>query len=188
MANLKTLNLAELHQAIRDDIAAAFPELKTVDCYRDDEEGGRELKQADMPACLIELERFDEADAADDGTGRQRVTLHFSARLLIGFREQKAKRSIRLLAAALAAWLKGRRWTDPAGGKMPTEGAVFQTAEPDAFSPRQDQFEVWRVEWTQVASLGAPVLEAEERPTRIFVGIDPYTGPDHVGDYVELAA
>lgn len=174
------IDLDTLHAAIVADISAKFPDLQTVEFYRG--EGQEDRKALPTPACLLELSEM-EASLEDDPESEQlAVIAHFEAALLIRFNAPNAKRSVRRLAAAFAAWIHKRRWNDPAnpGKKLPTGPCVVVGAYKDDFSgmtPGQrdaplDQFEVWKVEWRQIVHLGAGVWNDEgETPARIF-------GPD----------
>ena len=79
MANAYTeVSLAALHQAIAADITAAFPQLVTVEFYRETEDDGRTLPP--MPACLLELTEFEAAPDLDPGTEQLAVTARFNPR------------------------------------------------------------------------------------------------------------
>lgn len=57
MADTNTdISLETLHTAIRDQIAAHFPDLATVAFYQDDED-----HQLPMPACLLTLSEIEPA-------------------------------------------------------------------------------------------------------------------------------
>lgn len=158
------VDLAELHDAIVADIKVVFPDLATVEFYREDR------KTLPKPACLLEMSEFENLEDEDPGTEQLAVLAKFEAELVIGFRTPKAKQSIRLLAAALAAWLRKRRWTNYSGTtpKLPTGPALVIGAYPDDFKVMgrdsdqgQEQYEVWRVEWQQVIHLGNTVWTDE---------------------------
>lgn len=172
------VDLAELHDAIVADIKAAFPNLVTVEFYREDR------KVLPKPACLLELSELEAIPDDDPGTEQLAVMAKFEAELVIGFRTPEAKRSIRLLAASLAAWLRMRRWTNYSGTtpKLPTGEAQVIGAYQDDFSmigrdsdKGLEQYEVWRVEWQQRIHLGKTVWTDEGTvPTEVFV-------QDHIG-------
>lgn len=163
------ISLDVLHQAITADILAKFPALQTVEFYRG--EGQEDRKALQTPACLLDLSEMEASPDDDPGTEQLAVIAHFEAELVIRFNTPNAKRSIRRLAAAVAAWLHNRRWDDPAnpGKKLPTGPCVVVGAYKDDFSgltPGQrdvplDQFEVWRVEWRQIVHLGESVWNDE---------------------------
>lgn len=184
------IDLAVLHDAIVKDIKAAFPSIKTVEFYREDR------RTLPMPACLLELTELEATMDEDPGTEQLSVLAKFEAELIIGFRTQNAKQSIRLLAAALSAWLRNRRWTNYAGTtpKLPTGAAQVIGAYHDDFNvigrdsdKGLPQFEVWRVEWQQQIHLGQTVWtddgETPDDPlVRPGVGGDPDADFEQVAD------
>ena len=194
MANANTeIDLGVLHDAIVADIKAAFPGLVTVEFYREDR------KELAKPACLLELTEMDGLADEDPGTEQLAVMAKFEAELVIGFRAVdgvKAKQSIRVLAAALAAWLRKRRWTNPddPDKKLPTGPAEVIGAYQDDFTVmgRQqeqalDQFEVWRVEWQQIVHLGNTVWTDEgTTPSKVYSGCSPDIGIGHEDDYAQV--
>lgn len=188
------IDLTTLQDAIVSDIKAAFPALATVQFYRGETDGA-ERKAVQTPACILELSEFEADDDADPGTGQLAVVGSFDAELIIGFRTERAKHSIRHLAAALAAWLHKRRWTNPAdpARKLPTGEAMVVGAYPDDFKggmsasreTNMDQFEVWRVEWRQRMHLGQTVWTDEGvTPADVFVRPNVNKVPD--GDYQQV--
>jgi len=154
MANAITnISLDNLHNAIVAEIKRAFPDLKTVEFYREE----TDRKTLPLPACLLELSEMDGAPDIDPGTDQLAVTARFEARLIIGFRAHRAKIEIRSLAAGLAAHLRTMlRWPDPLnpGKAVPTGPCEVAGCYPDDFDPALDKYEVWRVEWSQVLHLG----------------------------------
>lgn len=190
MANANTdIDLVTLHEAIVADIAAAFPSLATVEFYRE------ERKDLPKPACLLEVAEFDNLPDEDPGTEQLAVMMRFEAQLVITFKTPKAKRSVCVLAAALAAWLRKRRWTDPADPtkKLPTGEARVIGAYRDDFTgmgaqreQNLEQFEIWRVEWEQIVHLGNTIWTDEgDTPTDVFVRDSVNGQPD--GDYEQVA-
>lgn len=168
------VDLAVLHDAIVADIKAAFPDLVTVEFYREDDR-----KTLPKPACLLELSELEAIPDDDPGTEQLAVMAKFEAELVIDFRTPKAKQSIRLLAASLAAWLRMRRWTNYSGTtpKLPTGEALVIGAYQDDFNvygrdsnKGLEQYEVWRVEWQQRVHLGKTVWTNEgETPEEVYV-------------------
>lgn len=179
------ISLDVLHAAIVADIKAKFPDLATVEFYREDR------KSLPMPACLLSLTEFEASPDDDPGTEQLAVMANFEAELLIGFKTLNAKQSIRLLAAQLAAWLHNRRWDNPTGEtiKLPTGPCMVAGAYPDDFQPELDKFEVWRVEWQQLVHLGETVWTNEGvTPTDVFMSPVPDVGLANEDKYVEVTA
>jgi hypothetical protein len=177
------VELGALHDAIVRDIQTAFPDLATVEFYRDDR------KNLPAPACLLDLVEFEPSPEDDPGTEQLAVLAKFEASLVLGFRTDKAKLSARKLAAAFAAWLRLRRWSHPteAGKKLPTGPAVVTGCFKDDFSPELDQFEVWTVEWSQIVHLGNTVWTDEgTTPTTVMAGFSPRIGAGEESEYTQV--
>lgn len=180
------VDLDDLHDAIAADIQAKFPSLQTVEFYREEED--RKVVAMPLPACLLEMDDFEEVISEDPGTEQLAVDVRFVARFILSFRTPNAKRSIRKLVAAFAAFLRNRRWVNPhdSSKKLPTGPAGGITATPDDFLPDLDQFEVWRVEWVQRVHLGETVWTDEGTPpTQVLIGWAPDIGADHEDDYID---
>lgn len=184
------IDLDTLHASIVADIRAKFPTLATVEFYRE------ERTELTIPACLLTMTELEAADTDEDpGTEQIAVYAHFEAQLIIGFRQVKAKNSIRNLAAAFLAFLRKRKWTDPEnpGKKLPTGECLPVGAYEDDFASMMagqrdtnlDQFEIFRVEWRQLIHLGETVWTDEGvTPSTVYVRGSVGTIPD--GDYQEI--
>ncbi len=183
------IDLAVLHQAIVADIKAQFPSLATVEFYRG-QDAGEDRRSLTTPACLLDLTELEAEPEADPGTEQLAMVAKFEAALVIDFRTTSSKLSIRQLAVSLAAWLRLRRWGNPAvvGKKLPTGPAQVIGAYPDDFQPDLERFVVWRVEWQQVIHLGQTVWKPEgAAPTTVLLGGAPDIGIGHEPDYVQIA-
>jgi hypothetical protein len=179
------IGLATLHQAIVADIAAKFPDMKTVEFDRDDTDR-KPIPPSKLPACLLELPEFEPAPEDDMGTGQFPVHARFEAYLIIGFRTPAAKMEIRLVAASFAAWLHTRRWTNPAdqAHKIPTGPALVTACERDEFHPALDNCEVWRVEWVQTIFLGENEFQHWTGTVpQAMVSTAPEIGPENESAY-----
>jgi hypothetical protein len=170
------IKLEDLHATIEAAIKAKFPDLKTVEFYREDRDS------LDLPACLLDLTEFEEEPKEDPGTGQLAVMARFEAEFVLGFRTPKAKLSARILAAAFAHFVSSRRWP---GGKVGKAESI-QAYKSD-FKPELDQYEVWCVEWRQIVHLGESVWKDEGTvPTTVFLGHAPKIGIPHVDHYVQV--
>ncbi len=173
MANQDTeINLDSIHQSIIDAITDKFPTLQTVTDYHDSRQ------PLTVPACLIELT---ELTAEDDDPGTEQLALlaRFEARIIIGFRTPSAKREIRKLATSLATFIQNHRWGQPIGS------ATVLGCYPDEFSPELDQYEIWRVEWSQEIHFGSSVWTNEGIiPTTVMLSYPPHNGNEN--DYEEV--
>lgn len=186
------IDLAKLHAAIVADIKAKFPTLATVEFYRE------ERTQLSTPACLLTLTELESAEDEDPGSEQIAVYAHFEAHLIISFRETSAKMSIRHLAGAFLAFLRKRKWSNPdaPGKKLPTGECLPVGAYEDDFASMMagqrdanlPQFEIFRVEWRQLIHLGQTAWDdTGVTPSIVFLGQAPKVGPNHIGDYVQVA-
>ena len=98
-----------------------------------------------------------------------------------------AKREVRKLAMAFAAWLYLRRWTG-----IVTDSAHVKGCYRDDFNPDLDQYEVWRVEWTQVMYAGANAWADTSAPLaagdQVMAGYAPNIGAGNAPDYTQVFA
>lgn len=162
------IDLAGLHQAIIDTIAASFPSIKTVADYPDDRQ------RIEVPAALIEMPELNAAPDDDPGTGQLAMEAQFELRYLIGWRGANQGRVIRSQVAALAHFIHQQQWG------LPVEPARVLVAEPDEFSPELDQYLVWRIEWAQIIHIGENEwIDDGITPSEVWVGIAPLIGPKH---------
>lgn len=159
-----------LEAAIVADIRAEFPDLQTVEFYREDRKG------LPKPAVLLEMTEWEADEDNDPGTEQLAILAHFEAEIIISFRAvdgRKAKAEVRRLANALGAWMHNRRWNRPGfTGEPGTTGSVlptgpvqvvgaypddFQNMEPGKKGDALDKYEVWRLTWQQKIHLGKSV-------------------------------
>jgi hypothetical protein len=191
------IDLDVLHAAIVADIKAKFPDLKTVEFYRGEGNDHDDRKTLPVPACLLNLSELEASEEDDPGTEQLAVIAHFEAELIIRFTTPNAKRSVRKLAAAFAAWLNKRRWDNPAGTtpKLPTGPVMVVGAYQDDFSSLMqgqrekplDQYEIWKVEWRQKVHLGESVWNDEgTTPTTVYLGITPDIGLENIDKYTQI--
>ncbi len=170
------VTLDQVHDGIVTTLAAQFPGLH-VEAYREDR------KSLPIPACLIELSEMEADPATDPGTGQLSVIATFEAQLIMGFKQpgKNAKREVRKLAAAVAAFVRLKRWGCPIGP------AEVVGAYKDDFDPELDQFECWRVEWRQVIHLGETVWKGGHPPPGEVLGsFVPLIGEPYEGEYQPL--
>lgn len=163
-----------VHEAIVTAIGRRFPDLSTVEAYREDR------KNLPLPACLVELSELEAVDELDPGTGQLALQARFEARLIIGFRqgEHRAKLEIRRRAAELAVFIHQQRWGLAVGP------ADVLGCYPDDFDPELEQFECWRVDWQQVLHLGESVWTDDEGITPApWLAWAPDVGEAHESDY-----
>jgi hypothetical protein len=172
------ISIEEIHARIVAAIQAKFPDLQTVEFYREDRDA------LPAPACLLDMQEFEDAPDVDPGTDQLAVRCRFEADLILGFRTPQAKLSARVLAAALAQFISNdlRRIVTRMG---PPEAIHAYRSD---FKPELDKYEVWCVEWRQVVHLGESVWTNEGViPTTVWTGISPDIGTGHEPDYSQVA-
>jgi hypothetical protein len=171
------LDLDALHDAITNDIKAQFPDLQLVEFYRTEERAA-----VPLPAVILDLTEFEADPECDPGTEQLAVNARFEAEIIFGFNSPNVKREIRKFAAAFAAWLRLRRWTG-----IVTDAAKVMGCYRDDFNPEFDQYEIWRVEWSQVMYLGTNTWTNDGTiPTQVMVGYSPNIGNGHQADYTQV--
>ncbi|WOH61907.1 hypothetical protein [Bradyrhizobium sp. BWC-3-1] len=172
------ISIEEFHTRIADAIQAQFPDLQTVEFYREDRDA------VPTPACLLDMPEFEDAPDVDPGTDQLAVRCRFEADLILGFRTPQAKLSARVLAAALAQFIHKdlRRIVTRMG---PPEAIHAYRSD---FKPELDKYEVWCVEWRQVVHLGESVWTNDGViPTTVWTGISPDIGTGHEDDYTQVS-
>jgi hypothetical protein len=170
------VTLDQVHDGIVATLQAQFPDLH-VEAYRMDR------KDLPVPACLVELTELEVVPELDPGTGQLAANATFEAQLVISFRQpgKNAKREIRNLAAAVAAFARLQRWGCPIGP------AMVVGAYQDDFEPELDQYQVWRVEWQQVIHLGETVWKGgNPPPTEVNASFAPLIGEDYADEYQQV--
>jgi hypothetical protein len=177
-------DLAELHAAIVETSATAFAGI-AFEFYRDDRSKLPPMGGSGQPTavCLLELSELEAAEF-DPGTEQQALAARFEAQFCIPFTTPSPKVAIRALAGSYAAFLrKQTRWPDVLNGPIKVTGCYK-----DDFSPELDQYEVWRVEWTQDIWLGegTPWLPGPARPEQVLASFVPNVGSSHEPDYVDV--
>lgn len=176
--------LDQFYAAVVNDIRAAFPVFATVEFDREDREN------IPLPAVLLEISEFEDANDMDPGSEQWSVDARVEALVLLGFREAAVKMEVRKAATALAVWLRKRRFSHPSkpGKKLPTGEVRLQGCYKDDFNPELDQYEIWRVEWTQNMTLGPSVWAGETdgtTPTPVYSWA-PAIGTGNEDQYNEL--
>lgn len=161
-----------LHDAIQAKIAAAFPDFKTVEFYRDDED-----QQMPTPAILLAMT---EAEPTEDdaGTGQWPALLRFEAHVVMAHRGPTTAMNVRRAALALATWLHQD------GRFPPSEKAQVIACEPDEFAPQADKFKTWRVEFVVKAFLGETAWKNDGTiPTDVLFSWSPDIGNGNADKY-----
>lgn len=180
MADADTLiDLDELHDAIRDQVAAAFPSFETVEFYRDDED-----QQIPTPACLLELTEMEPVLEQNPGTEQLPVMLRFTAHVIAKDTGAESRLEIRKAAAALATWLHKKSRFDGQN----TDAIQVLGCGPDEFAPEVTRFKVWAVEFGMVAFLGDTVWKNDGViPTNVLYSWSPRIGFGNEPHYQPIA-
>jgi hypothetical protein len=169
---IPSVDLAALHNAIISQLASKFsvPNVVHVQDYP------RQFDKILTPAILLDLEQVEVG--SDPGTEQTRLTIRFSAVVVVGsLRKDQAgldpRLSVRVLAAAIAHTVNRQRW-----GLQGCGPAKVQAVMPDAFDPRLDQYECWRVEWTQEVMVGDDIWnQIGVLPSEVWSGDTPVGQP-----------
>lgn len=172
-------DLAVLHEQIGASLSVAFPVFQVVEFYREEDERAP-LKEAQLPALLLEMTEM-EVDAENDpGTEQLAVIARFEARIVIGFRTPQAKVAVRKLAGAVAAFMRKEPRFYGKGGAITVDAIIA-----DDFYPELDRFEVWRVDFSIKCWLGETVWTDEgTAPAEPVLSWVPEIGPGNEDKYV----
>lgn len=142
------VNIDTLHAQIQDWLNDAFPSC-SVSLYP------RPGEKITTPAILIELDDIVTDDPDDVGTEQLSATINFNAYVVLDYKSGK-KQAVKSLAAAVLAYVRGKRWSCPVGA------ANAIGAYPDIIAGREDDYEVMRVEFSHEAFLGVDVWTADQ--------------------------
>jgi len=150
------VNITTLHANIKTTLAAQFPTC-VVDYYP------RPGDKITTPAILLELDDM-QADSPDDmGTEQTPITMMWRAYIVRDYKHG-SKLAVRTLAAAVLAFIRGKRWECPVGR------AVAIGAFPDRFQGDTQEYECMRVEFEHEAILGTDVwIDDGDEPTEVNV-------------------
>lgn len=167
MAEIKNVDLKELHDAINARLTEAFPGVSIFTNYE------RFQKLVPTPAILVELvEMPRNQDDGDTGTGQFHFDLNFEARCVCKNIDGAGTVAVRKLAIALAGYIHDTKWgmkvpDDPNQTELeiqPVSPAYVNGAFEDVWEPDIDTYEAFRVEWSHSA----------------YVGVDAFLGGDFV--------
>ena len=157
------VNLTTLHTNLKTALAAQFPTC-FVDHYP------RPGDKITTPAILIDLEDIDASNPDNNGAEQVEVTLRFNIYAVESYKAGK-KLAVRNLAAAVMAFVRGKKWSCPVGA------ARVIGAYRDTFQGDPQEYECRRIEIEHDALLGTDVwIDDGETPTEVNVseqGNDP---------------
>ncbi|KAF1017672.1 MAG: hypothetical protein GAK31_00940 [Stenotrophomonas maltophilia] len=165
-----------LHDAIRARIAEAFPDFKTVEFYRDDED-----TLFPPPACLLAMTEAEPSAEDDAGSGQFPVLLRFEASIIMAHRTPQTHANVRKAALALATWLYQLKRFPPC------DAIKLLAIDPDEFSPKADKFVVWRVEFAMLGFLGETAWKNDGTvPIDVMYSFSPDVGQGNEEHYEPL--
>ena len=144
------IDLDAMHDAICRAIQDRFPVFQEVSDY------ARIARSVKAPSCFVQMTGATPVD--DPGTDQLRLSVSWEALLVFSFKAEKAKRSARVAAVETALFIKGNRWG------VECSAAQVQDIQLDGFSPELDQYECWRVDWSQEVNVGPNVWTDEAVP------------------------
>lgn len=170
---IPTVNIDALHTKMKDALAAEFDGV-TVAFYP------RPGERIQTPAILLELEDIAVEDPGDTGTEQLPVILNFNAYAVLDFKTGN-KQAVKVLAAAVMAFVRSKLWDEPIGA------ALVAGAFPDVILGKEADYEVMRVEFSHDAIVGEGIADDGITPWKVYLGITPEIGPDHVDDYELIA-
>lgn len=172
-------DLLGLCEAIEIKLSEAFPDFKIVEFYREEEE--REPpKESELPALLLENPELEPNSDEDPGTEQLSVLARFEARVVVNFREDKAKILVAKIAGMVAAFMHKNRHFHRVKGCPVTVDSIMR----DNFYPELDRFEVWRIDFHCIAWLGESVWTNDgTTPGEPVYSWVPEIGTGHENDY-----
>jgi len=179
------ITLDQYYTAVIEDIKSAFPVFNTVEFDR----GDIDTNAPTLPALLLEITEFEDDDS-DLQTEAWHCLAHVDIRVLLSFKTPNAKLECRKLAVALAHWLRFKRFTHPdkPDKKLPTGPVLLTGCYLDDFDELEN-FEVWRIEFTQAMTIGPSVfVEEGETPSQIYSSFSPDIGSGKEDIYSEVTA
>lgn len=167
------VNFDALHDAIRDGIKAAFPDFRTVEFYRDDED-----TKFPVPACLLAMTEAEPQPDSDAGTSQLPLLLRFEAHIVMGHKSPATYKEVRKASIALATWLYQKKRFPPC------DPVQVIAVEPDEFAPHSDKFMVWRVEFVMLGFFGETAWTNDGTiPTDVKYSWSPEIGFGNEGAY-----
>lgn len=160
--------------------AAVLAALKKLKWVRDADIYPERVTQLTTPAVFFSVDGWDAQSNAD---GQMRVVLSASLWVLIDRAATsdigKPDIYIRAVAADLTQWIDGQTF-----GLERVDPAVFISADADETDPAMDDYLVWQITFNQGVSFGEDPFATGNLPLqRVWMGIAPEIGKQHVDDY-----
>lgn len=169
------VNLIEAWDKIVEKLDEAFPAFNVVA----GEDAGRD--EIETPAIVVDMTELEPNPANDPTTGEWSCLAHFEARVLVGYRETRARHKVASIAGQVASFVHNERLG------VEWDSAEVIATHPDEFSPKADQFRVWLVEWVHGCNVGEPIDQGDgEAASTVLSSFAPEIGEDHAGEYEDV--
>ncbi|MDX6845489.1 hypothetical protein SJZ81_10790 [Hafnia alvei] len=169
------LSMAAYHDAVIGTLKA-LPWVADADTYPEN------TTQLVTPAVYLSVDGWDPKSNIG---GQPSVSLSVSLYIVVDRASATITKPdiyIRTAAADLTQWIDGQQF-----GLPYIDGAVFVSAEPDAFDPAMDDYLVWRITYEQGAAFGADPFARGGVPVKgVWLGKVPEVGAAHVADYRKI--
>jgi hypothetical protein len=173
---MNDLDLAAALAGIVSKLSEAFPDVNVCEAE------GVEPDELPVPALICQISEIEPDPDREPLTGQFPCMVRVQARIVLGHRTPTVRMQTLKLAGAVAAIVHNDRFGSEWGGAK-----VF-AVEPDEFAPEANRFDVWLVEWSHAARLGAGfALPAEFQPTEVLVSNAPRIGLGNEAEYVEVS-
>ena len=169
------LSLAVYHHAVIETLRQ-LPWVADADTYPENR------TQLVTPAIYLSVESW---NPCSNPSGQPSVTLSVSLFIVVERSSATITKPdiyIRSAAADLTQWLDGQQF-----GLPHIEGAIFVSAEVDAFDPQLDDYLVWRISFEQQAAFGADSFAQSGASLKgVWLGKAPDIGNGHMADYRKI--
>lgn len=177
----RSTDIAAVHENLKTALFAAFPDV-AVSYYTRLFEKTEKAKNL-----FIHLAEITPADEQTDGADSLEVVMRWELYAVFRFRDPQAKGKLRAFAAQVLAFARGKRFNATEAGNFNAGPFEVVGAYPDEMKPgdpdKADGYEVYRIEFTQAASI-RPDDEAAPAPiVEVHAGQSPAIGEPHLGDY-----
>jgi hypothetical protein len=170
-----SIHLDSYHAAVSDYLLDELPFLASVEEYPE------VYDELLTPCGFFGVMDWDKPE---DQTMTGQLSLSLNCQLLLVFTAEKAVSHKSIRNAAMAASLK----IDNARFGLEVAPALFVSAQPWAFEPGLEQYEVWAVSFKHEVEIGVDEYAAmpDFLPTKVYTGVPPSTGLDAIDEYDQV--
>ncbi|WP_392336545.1 hypothetical protein [Loktanella salsilacus] len=174
---MNDVDLSAALAGIVSKLSEAFPDVNVCEAE------AVESAELPVPALVCQIAEIEPDPDREPLTGQFPCMVRVQARIVLGHRTPTVRMQTLKLAGAVAAIVHNHRFGSEWGGAK-----VF-AVEPDEFAPEANRFDVWLVEWSHAARLGAGfALPDEFQPTAVLVSNAPRIGLGNEAEYVEVSS